>query len=546
MQLSKIKEYLEFICCIVSSSGLFYLAKRWGLDGCEIILLIIFVFIVIFWVSAYCRSYELLSFPAILATISILIVCISAWYWFHSIVPFANDELGIYVARFEGDYGTEYREEIFQALNSAVERAGLTKQVRVQKLPRKICGDKGNAKALVYGLKGDAKLVIWGTFPSEKKVRAWITFTDPHYFFMSGSHWRLGPEGEITLSSNLSEVKVPEELIKKPLSLVNLVVALSFARAGEHGKAILKLEEILKTDIDFAEIHYFLGNEYEEKGDYEKAIQAYKVAMDLSIKKELLYTLSGVGLAGVYIWQINDIEKAIEILKRVLQSHQDSPIAHSYLGTAYSIKKMYKVAEGELKTAIELFPNYAGAHWGLGAMYENEGKYDMAIQQYKRTLQINSNYEADGNIRIVVCCAKKGELELAVETWKAAMEREPDYMFYQRLGSAYYELGLPKDAIKAFKKAVEIKPDYFFSHFFIGITYFKQAQLKEAIESYLKLQELQRNLSTELFLYYRRLVVSDKDLVEKMRDQVKGLNWEERKVAEKLLIEPKNLMHIAD
>ncbi len=266
-----IKEHLEVILTIVLP-GFFYL-KKWGFDNCEVLLFICFSLIGISLLylhrkgskrlSFYRRDLRLLSFPTIIAIVLILVILIGTWYWFHPLVPFNEDEMGIYVARFEGDYGTEYREEIFQALSAAVENAGFGKKLVIRRLPRSIYGDKGSSDALSYGLKGNAKLVIWGSFPSEKKIRSWITCPDPYFFFMLGNnqaiHRRIGREGEIILSSKLSEIKVPEQLIKEPLALVNLILALSYSRDGEHGKAILKLEEILKAKPDFPEAQFLLG-----------------------------------------------------------------------------------------------------------------------------------------------------------------------------------------------------------------------------------------------------------------------------------------------
>ncbi len=61
-------------------------------------------------------------------------------------------------------------------------------------------------------------------------------------------------------------------------------IALALELSGENGKAIEKLEELLKTQKGMPEIHYHLGRVYEKEGQKERALEEYRKAIQVIFK----------------------------------------------------------------------------------------------------------------------------------------------------------------------------------------------------------------------------------------------------------------------
>jgi tetratricopeptide (TPR) repeat protein len=70
---------------------------------------------------------------------------------------------------------------------------------------------------------------------------------------------------------------------------------------------------------------------------------------------------------------------------------------------------------------------------------------------------------------------------------------------YLSLGSAYGQLGLYREALKAYKSAVRIKPDDARAHGGLGISYEMLNNRGEALEQYKILKTLDKEKANKLF-----------------------------------------------
>jgi len=109
-----------------------------------------------------------------------------------------------------------------------------------------------------------------------------------------------------------------------------------------------------KTSPSGSTIHNNLGNVYSLKGDYEKAIEEFSLA----IKINPTYGDAYHNIGNIY----------------------------------YQIKKMPE-AEESYRKALELNPRLWQSHQNLAAVYYTEGKYDLADEEIKKALEINPGDE---------------------------------------------------------------------------------------------------------------------------------------------------------
>ena len=141
-------------------------------------------------------------------------------------------------------------------------------------------------------------------------------------------------------------------------------------------------------------------------------------------------------------------------------------------------------ALNEFKKAIEIEPNLADAHNGLGVVYFNQGNLDAAITEYKEAIRIKPDYaKAHNNFGVVYF--NQGNLDAATAEYKEAIRIKPDYAdAHYSLGLVYFNQGKLDDATAEYKEAIRIKPDYANAHYNLGLVYFNQGKLDDATAEY--------------------------------------------------------------
>lgn len=86
--------------------------------------------------------------------------------------------------------------------------------------------------------------------------------------------------------------------------------------------------------------------------------------------------------------ETNNVEEAMKVLDKYLKKHPEVAALHSDMGKA--LKKRGKLAEAraEFKRATEVDANYADAWYELGAMYQNDREWQLAIDAFERFLSV--------------------------------------------------------------------------------------------------------------------------------------------------------------
>jgi len=122
--------------------------------------------------------------------------------------------------------------------------------------------------------------------------------------------------------------------------------------------------------------------------------------------------------------------------------------------------RVWQNSESLWSYVISVFPeNVPFAHYNLGLVYDNKGRIDDVIAEYKRALAINPNYaEAHTNLRAAY--DKKGRIDEAIAEYKRALVINPNLAeAHTNLGLIYAQIGRLDEAIIEYKKAFSLKPN---------------------------------------------------------------------------------------
>ena len=129
-------------------------------------------------------------------------------------------------------------------------------------------------------------------------------------------------------------------------------------------------------------------------------------------------------------------------------------------------------------------PHKADAFYRIGYCMAELGQYGEAIESYKMAIQINPQ---DANIHNNLCTAygKFGRYEEAVKSCRQAIQLKPDLAeAHNNLGWSYHKLGRYAEAIESCKQAIRLMPDFATAHYNLGNQYFALKKYGEAAESY--------------------------------------------------------------
>jgi type IV pilus assembly protein PilF len=125
----------------------------------------------------------------------------------------------------------------------------------------------------------------------------------------------------------------------------------------DYPKAIKHFQEALEIDKKFSEAATNLGTTYAQMGQYDKAIQAYKLAVANPEYRNAAKALNDMGM--VY-YRLSEFDEAVSAYKEALKRYPYFPQPYYGLALCYNAKEQYGDAAMAITRAIELDPMYKG------------------------------------------------------------------------------------------------------------------------------------------------------------------------------------------
>jgi tetratricopeptide (TPR) repeat protein len=165
--------------------------------------------------------------------------------------------------------------------------------------------------------------------------------------------------------------------------------------------------------------------------------------------------LGGMTYGRNRVWQ-----NEITLWEDVVMKSPEEFRPHLNLGSIYAEQNRFDEAISEIKTALQLRPDYSDAYNSLGVAYSKQNLLDEAISAYKTAVQLRPDY-ADAYNNLGDAYAKQNRLDEAISAFKTALLFKPDYAdAYSNLGVVYAKQSRFDEAISAFKTALQFRPDH--------------------------------------------------------------------------------------
>lgn len=198
--------------------------------------------------------------------------------------------------------------------------------------------------------------------------------------------------------------------------------------------AILTYKRALELDPECAAIHHRLGLAYYKEGEFDDAKDAFQKAISLNpLSAHYHYSLGQLlqdyyDLDGAWMEAVHEFTKAIELDPSYVEAWYDR-------GSLYDKRGELEKACHDFQQVVAQMPNYA-ARYNLAVLYIKRQMWAEAQEVLEEILSIEPN-DSDAYYHLAdVHLQRSGNLSLAIDCLKSALERDPDHL------DARFALGL--------------------------------------------------------------------------------------------------------
>jgi tetratricopeptide (TPR) repeat protein/serine/threonine protein kinase len=151
----------------------------------------------------------------------------------------------------------------------------------------------------------------------------------------------------------------------------------------------------------------------------------------------------------------------------------------------------YTAAVGVFSGCILKRPAHAHAYYCRGNAFQNLGRFDEAISDYTKAIELNPKLADAWHNRGALYCDRLGQPEKALADLSKALELEPkDAENWFNRGETYTELDQPQKALADYNKAIELEPKFVQALNNRGNAYAKLDRPEKALADYNKAIEL--------------------------------------------------------
>jgi serine/threonine protein kinase/tetratricopeptide (TPR) repeat protein len=187
----------------------------------------------------------------------------------------------------------------------------------------------------------------------------------------------------------------------------------------------------------------------------------------------------------------DNIENAIAEFERAIAVDNNYAPAYAAMGLAYNTgfqlknrsKDWVEKAKTHCERALAITPQLAEGHTCLGNVFVSTGRYEDAVQQFQRSLDLDHN--SDETLRSLAAAYQKlGNASAAEDAYGKAVSLRPNYWgVYSAFGSFYYNQARYADAAVMFKRAIQLAPLNYSGYLNLGAVYSQLGQYQEAVEA---------------------------------------------------------------
>ncbi len=199
-------------------------------------------------------------------------------------------------------------------------------------------------------------------------------------------------------------------------------MGIKYLRQNKFQEAKAEFDYALKKNNWNPEFYYAIGLANSKLSDYDGAVRDFKKALKLN--PDFSEARNGLALTFALQKRFND---AIKEWKKVLAdpTYHYKETVHFNMANAYYEISDFESARENYNAVLSVYPDNLMSRFYLGKVYEKNGKYDLACEEFKKSTEIDKAF----------------------------------IPAHFSLGENYFKLGKEKEAIKEFEMVIVLDQD---------------------------------------------------------------------------------------
>ncbi|MBI3550830.1 MAG: RdgB/HAM1 family non-canonical purine NTP pyrophosphatase [Elusimicrobia bacterium] len=234
-------------------------------------------------------------------------------------------------------------------------------------------------------------------------------------------------------------------------ALALVLLALAPARAAKTEAAPQTVYDQLMQSQSRKQM--YLGSQYMEFQQYDKAVQEFSKAVIASPKDANAHIMLGAAL----YWSGN-VPRAQDEFREALRLDPENAQGHLMMGIAYAWNQDNQAAYAEFKEAAKRAPERPDIQMDLGSMEETFGQTQDALEHFRKAAILDPKSPLY-HYQLGTLYRRLERYEDAAESLRRALKEMSEFEDAMlELGAVYERMGKNSDAEDMFKRAVKLKP----------------------------------------------------------------------------------------
>jgi TolB-like protein/Tfp pilus assembly protein PilF len=311
----------------------------------------------------------------------------------------------------------------------------------------------------------------------------------------STQHFKSAPENLAQIAKQLGVTNVLEGSVQKANDQVRVNVQLINALNDAH----LWAETYDRRLIDIFSVESEIAKAIAESLQAKLTSSEQSSIAKVPTANPEAYELY---LKGRFFWNKRsgaDLRKAIDYFNQAIAKDPNYALAYDGLADSYMLLPNYGGASAQesiaparaaVTKALALDNSLAEAHASLGLLDTLELRLQHAVGDFERAIELKPNYATAHHWRMLGLLSL-GRFDQAIAEGKRALELDPLSLIINADYSWTYACAhRPDEAEKHARKTLEIDPHFFLAHYYLGGILQIQGRLNDAISEFQKSVEL--------------------------------------------------------
>lgn len=271
------------------------------------------------------------------------------------------------------------------------------------------------------------------------------------------------------------------------------------------------------SDENKDEVLYNIGIAFEDRGQYEIALEYFKEAYSLNkdninVLYDLAYSSERLGL----------LEESILYYNKYLDEDPFSENVWYNLAIVYTLLEKTDLALSSYNYAIALNESFGSAYFNKGNLLFNEERFEESLEVYQEFLKLEPENSEVYNY-IGECYLKLNKSKDAIIYIQKALELNPSISdSWHNLSNAFINIDKLNDALISINKALSADSKNTHYLYTLATIQYKQKNNPKALETIKTITELDPS-DEDAWMFYSEILAEDFQLDEAIKALIKAL-----------------------